>query len=466
MKRLPTLFEAISTILFMGLVVLIGFGILHYPIQPLLIIAAVYASFIAIRVGLTWEDLQDGITKRLATAMPAIYIIFAVGILIGTWMYSGTVPALIYYGLETINPTYFLVTAFVITAVTSVATGTAWGSVGTAGIALMAIANEMNIPIGMVAGVVIAGGVFGDKMSPLSDTTNLAALVTKVNIFRHIQHMMWTTIPASIIGLIVWFIVGLQFDAKNVESKRINELLSNIDTAFNLNFWVWIPVIVIVLGISIGKPTVPMMLLSSLVAMFVGVFNNGFEIVDAFNVTMQGFNINMTGLSENDASGSMVELLKRGGIMSMTEIVVTIFCGYAFAGIVEASGSLKVILTTISSKVSKDSHLILVTIAGSLILVFAAGVASVVIIMIGVLLMEMYNERNLDRVNLSRTLEDCGTMVLPFIPWGTSGIYYRDLLHVSLGDFFWWAVPCYLCVIFAAFYGITGIGIKKVKTNA
>ncbi|WP_426355952.1 Na+/H+ antiporter NhaC [Mammaliicoccus sciuri] len=466
MKRLPTLFEAISTILFMGLVVLIGFGILHYPIQPLLIIAAVYASFIAIRVGLTWEDLQDGITKRLATAMPAIYIIFAVGILIGTWMYSGTVPALIYYGLETINPTYFLVTAFVITAVTSVATGTAWGSVGTAGIALMAIANEMNIPIGMVAGVVIAGGVFGDKMSPLSDTTNLAALVTKVNIFRHIQHMMWTTIPASIIGLIVWFIVGLQFDAKNVESKRINELLSNIDTAFNLNFWVWIPVIVIVLGISIGKATVPMMLLSSLVAMFVGVFNNGFEIVDAFNVTMQGFNINMTGLSENDASGSMVELLKRGGIMSMTEIVVTIFCGYAFAGIVEASGSLKVILTTISSKVSKDSHLILVTIAGSLILVFAAGVASVVIIMIGVLLMEMYNERNLDRVNLSRTLEDCGTMVLPFIPWGTSGIYYRDLLHVSLGDFFWWAVPCYLCVIFAAFYGITGIGIKKVKTNA
>ncbi|MCJ1779221.1 Na+/H+ antiporter NhaC [Mammaliicoccus sciuri] len=466
MKRLPTLFEAISTILFMGLVVLIGFGILHYPIQPLLIIAAVYASFIAIRVGLTWEDLQDGITKRLATAMPAIYIIFAVGILIGTWMYSGTVPALIYYGLETINPTYFLVTAFVITAVTSVATGTAWGSVGTAGIALMAIANEMNIPIGMVAGVVIAGGVFGDKMSPLSDTTNLAALVTKVNIFRHIQHMMWSTIPASIIGLIVWFIAGLQFDAKNVESKRINELLSNIDTAFNLNFWVWVPVIVIVLGISIGKPTVPMMLLSSLVAMFVGVFNNGFEIVDAFNVTMQGFNINMTGLSESDVSSSMVELLQRGGIMSMTEIVVTIFCGYAFAGIVEASGSLKVILTTISSKVSKDSHLILVTIAGSLILVFAAGVASVVIIMIGVLLMEMYNERNLDRVNLSRTLEDCGTMVLPFIPWGTSGIYYRDLLHVSLGDFFWWAVPCYLCVFFAAFYGITGIGIKKVKTNA
>ncbi|HCN61058.1 MULTISPECIES: Na+/H+ antiporter NhaC [Mammaliicoccus] len=463
MKRLPTLFEAISSIVVMGLVVLVGFGILHYPIQPLLIIAAVYASFIAFRVGLSWEDLQDGITKRLATAMPAIYIIFSVGILIGTWMFSGTVPALIYYGLELINPTYFLVTAFIITAVTSVATGTAWGSVGTAGIALIAIASEMNIPTGMVAGVVIAGGVFGDKMSPLSDTTNLAALVTKVNIFKHIQHMMWTTIPASIIGLIVWFIAGLQFSSENIENKRMNILLNNIGEAFNLNFWVWLPVIVIVAGISIGKPTVPMMLLSSLVAMFVGVINNGFEIVDAFNVTMNGFDIGMTSLSSNEVSNSMLDLVKRGGIMSMTEIVVTIFCGYAFAGIVEASGSLKVILTTISSKVSKDSHLILVTIAGSLILVFAAGVASVVIIMIGVLLMDMYNERKLDRVNLSRTLEDCGTMVLPFIPWGTSGIYYRDLLHVSLGDFFWWAVPCYLCVFFAAFYGITGIGIKKIK---
>ncbi|WP_239741001.1 Na+/H+ antiporter NhaC [Mammaliicoccus sp. M-M45] len=463
MKRLPTLFEAISSIVVMGLVVLVGFGILHYPIQPLLIIAAVYASFIAFRVGLSWEDLQDGITKRLATAMPAIYIIFSVGILIGTWMFSGTVPALIYYGLELINPTYFLVTAFIITAVTSVATGTAWGSVGTAGIALIAIASEMNIPTGMVAGVVIAGGVFGDKMSPLSDTTNLAALVTKVNIFKHIQHMMWTTIPASIIGLIVWFIAGLQFSSENIENKRMSILLNNIGEAFNLNFWVWLPVIVIVAGISIGKPTVPMMLLSSLVAMFVGVINNGFEIVDAFNVTMNGFDIGMTSLSSNEVSNSMLDLVKRGGIMSMTEIVVTIFCGYAFAGIVEASGSLKVILTTISSKVSKDSHLILVTIAGSLILVFAAGVASVVIIMIGVLLMDMYNERKLDRVNLSRTLEDCGTMVLPFIPWGTSGIYYRDLLHVSLGDFFWWAVPCYLCVFFAAFYGITGIGIKKIK---
>lgn len=463
MKRLPTLFEAISSIVVMGLVVLVGFGILHYPIQPLLIIAAVYASFIAFRVGLSWEDLQDGITKRLATAMPAIYIIFSVGILIGTWIFSGTVPALIYYGLELINPTYFLVTAFIITAVTSVATGTAWGSVGTAGIALIAIASEMNIPTGMVAGVVIAGGVFGDKMSPLSDTTNLAALVTKVNIFKHIQHMMWTTIPASIIGLIVWFIAGLQFSSENIENKRMNILLNNIGEAFNLNFWVWLPVIVIVAGISIGKPTVPMMLLSSLVAMFVGVINNGFEIVDAFNVTMNGFDIGMTSLSSNEVSNSMLDLVKRGGIMSMTEIVVTIFCGYAFAGIVEASGSLKVILTTISSKVSKDSHLILVTIAGSLILVFAAGVASVVIIMIGVLLMDMYNERKLDRVNLSRTLEDCGTMVLPFIPWGTSGIYYRDLLHVSLGDFFWWAVPCYLCVFFAAFYGITGIGIKKIK---
>ncbi|OOV39619.1 Na+/H+ antiporter NhaC, partial [Staphylococcus sp. MB371] len=154
-------------------------------------------------------------------AMPAILIILAVGIIVGSWMYSGTVPALIYYGLKFLNPHYFLVSAFLISAICSLATGTAWGSASTAGIALISIAHQLNIDMGMAAGAIIAGAVFGDKMSPLSDTTNLAALVTKVNIFSHIRSMMWTTIPASIIGLIVWFFAGLTSKG-SVNTKQIN----------------------------------------------------------------------------------------------------------------------------------------------------------------------------------------------------------------------------------------------------
>ncbi len=158
------------------------------PIQVLLIIASAYATWIAKRVGLTWQDLEKGIAERLNTAMPAILIILAVGIIVGSWMFSGTVPALIYYGLDLLNPSYFLISAFFISAVQHpVATGTAWGSASTAGIALISIGNQLGIPPGMAAGAIIAGAVFGDKMSPLSDTTNLAALVTKVNIFKHIH---------------------------------------------------------------------------------------------------------------------------------------------------------------------------------------------------------------------------------------------------------------------------------------
>lgn len=210
MKRELTLLEALSTIIVMIIIVITDFIVFDIPIQALLILASAYAAFIAKRVGLNWKDLEEGITKWLATAMPAIFIILAVGIIVGTWTYSGTVPALIYYGLEFLNPTFFLVSAFIICAITSVATGTAWGSASTAGIALMAISTNLGLNPGMTAGAIIAGAVFGDKMSPLSDTTNLAALVTKVNVFSHIRAMLWTTIPASLVGIVVWLIAGTQ----------------------------------------------------------------------------------------------------------------------------------------------------------------------------------------------------------------------------------------------------------------
>ncbi|MCY1564161.1 Na+/H+ antiporter NhaC [Staphylococcus pettenkoferi] len=461
MKRQPTLLEALSTIIVMVIIVIVGFVGFEIPIQALLILSSAYAVFIAKRVGLNWKDLEEGITKRLATAMPAIFIILSVGIIVGSWMYSGTVPALIYYGLEFLNPNYFLVSAFVICAVTSVATGTAWGSASTGGIALMAIAHQLGIHEGMAAGAIIAGAVFGDKMSPLSDTTNLAALVTKVNIFAHIKAMVWTTVPASIVGLIVWFFAGRQFGG-SARSKQINEMLHELSTIYHINFFTWVPVIVIIACLLLKFDTVPAMLISSLSAIIIGWANNGFNIVDGFKATFDGFTKGM--VSSNDhVSGKVATLIEQGGMMSMTEIIVTIFCGYAFAGIVERSGCLDVILHKISSNIHSVGQLILATVIGGLMMVLAAGVASVVIIMVGVLMMDMYNKMNLDRTNLSRTLEDSGTMIIPLIPWGTSGIYYTKQLGVSFDQFFIWTVPCYLCIVFALIYGFTGIGIKKVK---
>ncbi|MCJ1655763.1 Na+/H+ antiporter NhaC [Staphylococcus sp. NRL 16/872] len=462
MKRKPTFFEAISTIIVMVIVVTTGFIIFDIPIQVLLLISSAYAALIAFRVGLRWTDLEEGITHRLTTAMPAIFIILAVGIIVGSWMYSGTVPALIYYGLKFLNPNYFLVSAFVISAICSVATGTAWGSASTAGIALISIAGQLDMNLGMAAGAIIAGAVFGDKMSPLSDTTNLAALVTKVNIFSHIRAMMWTTIPASIIGIIVWFFAGLN-SKSSANSKQIKALLNELSTAYNINIWVWVPLIVIIICLLCKVSTVPSMLASSLSALIVGSLNNHFNIVDGFKATFDGFKSEMTGMSH--FSKNATTLMEQGGMMSMTQIIVTIFCGYAFAGIVEKSGCLDVMVQTVSKGVKSVGTLILITVICCLMMVFAAGVASIVIIMVGVLMKEMFEDRNLDRSNLSRTLEDSSTMVLPLIPWGTSGIYYTQQLGVSVDQFFIWTVPCYLCAVLAIIYGFTGIGIRKKSKN-
>ncbi|HDD7898342.1 TPA: Na+/H+ antiporter NhaC [Staphylococcus aureus] len=462
MTRKPTFLESISTMTVMVIVVVTGFVFFDIPIQVLLIIASAYATWIAKRVGLTWQDLEKGIAERLNTAMPAILIILAVGIIVGSWMFSGTVPALIYYGLDLLNPSYFLISAFFISAVTSVATGTAWGSASTAGIALISIGNQLGIPPGMAAGAIIAGAVFGDKMSPLSDTTNLAALVTKVNIFKHIHSMMWTTIPASIIGLLVWFIAGFQFKGHS-NDKQIQTLLSELAQIYQINIWVWVPLIVIIVCLLFKMATVPAMLISSFSAIIVGTFNHHFKMTDGFKATFSGFNDSM--IHQSHISSSVKSLLEQGGMMSMTQILVTIFCGYAFAGIVEKAGCLEVLLTTISKGIHSVGSLICVTVICCIALVFAAGVASIVIIMVGVLMKDLFEKYQVSRSVLSRTLEDSSTMVLPLIPWGTSGIYYTNQLHVSVGEFFIWTVPCYLCAIIAIIYGFTGIGIKKSSNS-
>ncbi|HDY9446513.1 TPA: Na+/H+ antiporter NhaC [Staphylococcus argenteus] len=458
MTRQPTFLESISTIVVMVIVVVTGFVFFDIPIQVLLIIASAYAAWIAKRVGLTWQDLEKGIAERLNTAMPAIFIILAVGIIVGSWMFSGTVPALIYYGLDLLNPSYFLISAFFISAITSVATGTAWGSASTAGIALISIGNQLGITPGMAAGSIIAGAVFGDKMSPLSDTTNLAALVTKVNIFKHIHSMMWTTIPASVIGIIVWFIVGFQFNGHS-NDKQVKSLLTELAQIYQINIWVWLPLIVIIICLVLKISTVPAMLISSLSAIIVGTFNHHFKMVDGFKATFSGFNESM--IHQSHVSSSVKSLLEQGGMMSMTQILVTIFCGYAFAGIVEKAGCLDVLLDTVSKSIHSVGSLVCMTVICCLGLVFAAGVASIVIIMVGVLMKELFEKYHVSRTILSRTLEDSSTMVLPLIPWGTSGIYYASQLHVSVGQFFIWSIPCYLCAIIAIIYGFTGIGIKK-----
>lgn len=468
MKRKPTLWEAISCFLVMVVIIGVGKGLLRLDIQPLLILAAFYAAVIGKRLGYSYQDMEKGITENLATSLPVIYILVCVGIVIGTWIYSGTVPYLIYLGLKLISPELFLVAAFLITAIVSTATGTAWGSVATAGLALIGVAGEMGIPLGMAAGAIISGGVFGDKMSPLSDTTNLAPMVCDVDLFQHIRHMFWTTIPASCVGLLVWFFAGKNLTITAANSVNVEALANNLSAIYNFNLLLLLPAVIVIVGAMLKQPTVPLMLLSSVVAIGLGVYFHGFDFTAGVHACVAGFNVDMvTAASAADATGNatIMNLLNRGGISSMMNIVNTIICGYAFAGIVAKIGCLDVILESISHKIDCRWKLIGVTVLSSAILVFTAGVASISIIMVGFLLKEAYTNMGLHGMNLSRTLEDAGTMLLPFVPWGASGIYYMDLLGVSVSAYAVWCIPCYLCVVFAMIWAFTGKGIRYLKNE-
>lgn len=466
MKRKPTLIEAISCFVVMILIIGIGKGIMKLDIQPLLLLAAFYAALVGLRLGYTYQEMEKGVTDNFTASLPVIYILIAVGIVIGTWVYSGTVPYLIYLGLKLISPQMFLVTAFLITAVVSTATGTAWGSIATAGLALIGVASEMGIPMGMAAGAIISGGVFGDKMSPLSDTTNLAPLICDVDLFDHIRHMFWTTIPASLVGLFVWFIVGQGLTVDAANSTSIAILSNNLSSIFNWNILLLLPAVIIIVGALMKKPTVPLMLLSAVVAIALGMFFHHFSFASGVASCVGGFKTTMitaAGAQDAIAQENVIKLLNRGGISSMMNIVNTIICGYAFAGIVEKIGCLQVILDSVSHKIDCRWKLIGVTILASAMLVFTAGVASISIIMVGFLLKAAYNSMGLHGVNLSRTLEDSGTMLLPFVPWGASGIYYMDLLGVSVAQYAIWVIPCYLCVVFAMIWAFTGKGIRYLK---
>lgn len=468
LKRKSTFLESVSTLLVMTILVFFGFVVFKIRIEPLLLGSALYAAFIGRRVGLTWKEMEKAIASKVATAMPAILILFAVGIVIGTWTFSGTVPMMIYYGLKIISPKMFLVTAFILTAIVSTATGTSWGSAGTVGVALMGVASGIGIPLPQAAGAVVAGSVFGDKLSPLSDTTNLASLVCDVDLYDHIKHMLYTTIPASVVALVIYLIVGLNYESTLVLPETVQILTKTLDTFFNWNILLLLPPIIVLLGSIKKKPTVPIMILSSIVAIILGIFFHGFRLLDGIRTVTEGFNVDMVNISGFDSSGvawEVSKLLNRGGLKSMSDLVTVIFCAYVFASIVERAGMLEVILSSFHKKIKTSGQLVLVTILSSMGLVTAAGTSFISIVMIGELFKDLYIKMGLDPKNLSRSLEDAGTMFNCLIPWSSAGVFYIGALGVSPAEFWIWAIPCYVGIAFAIFYGFTGISIAKLDAN-
>ncbi|ASK62434.1 Na+/H+ antiporter NhaC [Virgibacillus phasianinus] len=470
MKRKPTLLEAFIPIIMMLFLLAIGYGVYGFSPEPLLILASIFAGFIALRVGVGWDEMMLGIREKLDMAMPAILVLISIGILIGTWMISGTIPMMIYYGLELINPRFIVLIAFVVTAIISIVTGTSWGSAGTVGVALMGIAIGLGASLPATAGAIVAGSYFGDKLSPLSDTTNLAPIAAGSELYEHIKHMLYTTIPAAVISMIVYTFVGFNLSDNGVSTpEETSAMLQTLGEMFDWNLLLLLPPIVVLYGSITKKPTLPTIIFSSILAGIIANLYQGFSLTDIFASVVTGFDVSMVNKPGFDSEGVIFEvtrLVNQGGMQSMTSVILIAFSAFAFAGIITKAGALDVIMDALLKVVKKTGDLILSTVASCITMALVTGNSYLSIIVPGELFKETYKKKNLQAKNLSRTLEDSGTVVVPLIPWSSAGVYMAGVLGVPTLSYAPWAILCYTGFIIAIILGYTGIGIKKISEES
>lgn len=461
---------ALAAIPALTLILLLGGGYIlaELPVEPLLIASAVVAGLLAWRLGYSWDEIMGSVADKIAKTMPAILILISVGMLIGTWMAGGTIPMLIYYGLKIIAPQYIALVALVVTAIVSLCTGTSWGSAGTVGVAFMGVAVGMDANLAMVAGAVVSGAYFGDKLSPLSDTTNIASMATGVNLFTHIRHLLWTTLPSFLVAALVYLLFGIGAHGGEVPEK-VGTILATLDSAFSWNPLLLLPVLIVLGGSMWKKPTIPVILVSSAVAMFNAIVFQGVSFKDTVVCAVNGFNVEMIGKTGFDPSAvieDVTRLLNRGGMNSMMSVLLICFCAITFAGVVSVSGSLDVLISTLLKPVKGAFGLIAATIVTGLATIGITSNGQVSLLIPGEMLREEYVKRGLDPKNLSRTIEDSATLWEPILPWTSAGAYMAGTLGVATLSYMPWAVCNWIAIGFALLWGATGIGIARLPRGA
>lgn len=411
--------------------------------QLTLLISAAFASILGLFYGSNYKEMLDGAIESISSAMGALIILLLIGSLAGTWMMSGIVPSMIYFGLKLLSPSIFLFAACIICSVVSLATGSSWSTIATIGIAMLGIGNALGINEGLTCGAIISGSYFGDKMSPLSDTTNLAPAMAGTDLISHIKYMMWTTIPSIIITLIIFFIIGLNLDAQVGQLTQIESLQNALSTSFNISSWTLIVPIIVIIMIIKKVPAIPALLFGSIAGGVYGAIfqpniieeisgsvsvssldyikNSYIAVVNAMTVDVD---IQTSNIAVND-------LISTSGMSGMLNTIWLIICAMSFGGIMEKTGFLSTITNSLMKFVNSQKSLILTTSGTCLFLNITASDQYLAIVVPGRMFASSYKKYGLDPKNLSRTLEDTATVTSPLVPWNTCGATHAGVLGIS-----------------------------------
>ena len=476
MNKIKPVSLSIALLPILFLITLLSLNVYYYGDDALsganqmtLLLSGAFCSFLAIIRGTQWSKIIEGIRNSISDTLPALLILLLIGALAGTWLISGIVPAMIYYGLQIVNPTYFLIAACIVSAIISLVTGSSWSTIATIGVALLGIGKAIGMSEAMVAGAIISGAYFGDKMSPLSDTTNLAPAMAGVDLFTHIRYMSYTTIPSICITLIIFLFLGLNLDTQT-SADDISIIQSAINSKFNISIWLFsVPAIVI--GLIIKKtPAIPALFIGTILGGIAAVVfqteiitelggsNNYFQ--NSFTVLMDAMARDVSIVTEN----SMInELLSTGGMNGMLNTVWLILCAMCFGGSMEASGFLNKLSTSFMKMATNTASLVATTTGTCVFFNLTASDQYLSIIVPGKMFSESYKKNGLAPENLSRTLEDSGTVTSVLIPWNTCGATQASVLGVSTLTYLPFCFFNIISPFMTMIYAIIGIKIRAIK---
>lgn len=461
-SRAPTMGEA-AFVMGMLAVILVGGSILKLRYELLMVLVALVAALVAIlRCHISWTELEEAISMKMKSAVPTMMLIWCTGLLIAALIYSGSVPMIIYYGLKVIDPRFIYVSAFLLCAIMSTATGSSWSSAGTVGVAVYGMALGMGANLPIVVGAIITGSIFGDKLSPLSETTNMAPACAGTDIYSHIRSMLWTTVPPSILGCIVWLIAGFKTyggDAGSAESVAV--LSSQLRELFHFNVLLLLPFAIILYCALAKKPVIPCMITAIIISLLLGWLVQGFSLERGFYFALNGFTIGDIA-PEFEASADLLKLLQRGGAKSMAGIIIMCFAGFSCAAILSRAGFLDKILSGVNAKLNSRPKAMAAAIGTNLFIMIATGTAYIAFIIVSEMYKKIFAQNRMGAQVLSRSLEDIGTCVGCLIPWSLSGVYYATLFSVPIfgaGGYAVWTVLPYITPFVAMLWAFTGLGM-------
>jgi len=441
------------------------------PLEIVFLLAGVVVITQLLLLGFSWLTIQNAIVKKLSQAIPTILLLFAIGLLIGSWIVSGTIAMLVYYALNIVSAEHIYLIAFIVPIFFSMCTGTSWGSIATIGLVLITVATVINADLAITAGAIIGGAYFGDKLSPLSDTTNIAAMSANVDLYQHIHSMLFTTLPSALLASLGFIVLDIIYPAQlavgnSADIDIVNQTMLGISRLFNFNLLLLLPPVIILLGSMLKKPPLPVLVFSSLISCLLALIFQHFSFDDIIQTLYQGFNMNMFSAEHLIALPDHIAVLfERGGLYALNQPIMITILVFIYVGSLDCINAIPMLINRLLSGVKKTSTLVASTLVASAVTNAMTSSQYANSFINGEAFAKKYDEFGINRKVLSRSLEDTGTMIESIIPWSTTAVFIYATLGVSIADYWHWQLLSLINIPLAFILAFLGFAQFKKQTS-